>query len=230
MQYCELYSWKPEKLKGIMLGSETVQSSDWNDFESFFNCRIISWYGQTEKVILAFSEKSPPEYTVFTSYGYPYICDPDNKGFGEIIGTTFVNKALPLINYRTGDFAVIEEKNNSLILKNLEGRWGKDFVFLSEKKRIPTSSINLHSSVQSEILFYQIHQKEYGKIEITILPKASAKLSSNEILEEFKKNMEMNLHEFQIDYKIVEDHQIVKSARGKRIMLVQDLPNQFNKT
>jgi len=223
MEYCIMHNYKPDSINGLMLGSEQITQKQWDKFKRFFNCKIVAWYGQSEKVILAYTTTSPNEYKILSSYGYAYINNPDVTGFGEIIGTTFINKAMPLMNYRTGDYGRIEIKGNEMILKDIQGRWGKDYIYLSNDKKIPTTSINIHSAIQKEILFYQIHQVAFAKLEIRILPKLTTKLSSSEIIKEFQNSMTANLREFNIDYKIVSETDIKRSVRGKKIMLVQTL-------
>jgi len=226
MEYCKIFDYKIN-IKGIFLGSEEISLQDNKMLQEFFKCKVISWYGQTEKIILAADPVGDGEYKVFTSYGYPYIYNPDEYGHGEIIGTTFINKALPLINYRTGDYGKVKKNNENIILTDIMGRWGKDFVYLNEYKKIPTSSINIHGLIQREILFYQIYQKEYGKLLIKVLPKATTKLSNNELITLFKEIMANNLKEFSIKYEIVDNEgDIIKSKRGKMMMLVQEINNQ----
>lgn len=221
--YCK--SYYPEfNLKGIFLGSEGVSVLEKKEILDYFDCRVIHWYGQSEQVILAADLNCNGQFQVYSSYGYPYIHESDSTGFGEIIGTTFNNLALPLVNYRTGDYAKIIEKDNSLYLFDIIGRWGKDFVYLNKEKKIPTSSINIHSEVQSKIFFYQIHQKEYGQLLIKILPKKESRQIHNELIKAFSKEISEKLKEFNIIYKIVEsEKEILRSKRGKMKMLVQHM-------
>lgn len=212
------------KLRGVFLGSEGVTEDEKKAISSFFGCPAIAWYGQSEKVTLAYDPLMEGDYEVFTSYGFPYILDPDQNGFGEIIGTTFVNKALPLLNYRTGDYGSIIEKNGKIYLKGIIGRWGMDFLYLSPTKRIPTTSVNIHSRIQQEILFYQIHQSVYGVVHILILPKRSTRLGGVEIIRAIEADLLPKLREFKVTYEIVQNEsQIIKSIRGKMIMLVQEI-------
>jgi len=219
MGYFQKYDYVPE-LKGILLSSEEINTEEKHLFTEFFKTSVLSFYGQTEKVTFAVDLEANGMHRVYTSYGYPRIID------GEIVATSFVNRALPLINYRTGDGAEIIEDDKYLYLKHIKGRWGKDFVYLDQNKKIPTSSINLHSSIQNEILFYQIHQKEFAKIEIKLLPKLTSKISTDKLISIFGKEMRNNLKDFNIDIVIVTEEKIEKSLRGKMILLVQKLPQQ----
>jgi phenylacetate-CoA ligase len=212
------------KLDGIFLGSEGISVEDKSMLKITYDGEVVSWYGQTEKVILAQDFTGNNKFKVFTSYGYPSIHNADKENFGEILGTTFINKALPLIKYSTGDFGSLIEKENALFLENIKGRWGKDFIYLTSDKKISTTAINLHSLIQKEILFYQIHQKEYGKLKIKILPKKSTNLSSEEITDSFKSDLKGKLDDFKVEYKIVErSSEILRSIRGKMIMLIQEI-------
>lgn len=216
MHYFQKYSYIP-KIKGIFLGSEGATVEEKQRFAEFFDAKVVHWYGQSEKVTLAVDADMDGRFKVYTSYGYPRVVD------GELVATSFVNRALPLINYKTGDSSEIVEDEHSIYLQDLKGRWGKDFVYLNQNKKIPTSSINLHSKIQNEILFYQIVQKEFGKLLIKILPKSNLSISSQEIQKVLENEMKKNLQDFRVEVEIVTDDEIQRSVRGKMIMLVQEL-------
>jgi len=211
------------KLKGIMLGSEGITDQQLIDLTNFFRCPIIRWYGQSEKVVLAYSINNGDMFKVFTSYGFPDVIGHPS-GCGELIGTTFINKALPLIKYRTGDYGRILSRGDGLWIQEIQGRWGKDFIYLDEKKRIPTTAINIHSAIQSQILFYQLIQNEYGKLHILILPKKGTSKSAEEIAGIVQSEIARKLKGFVVTASIVDsESQIQRSHRGKMIMLVQNL-------
>ncbi len=210
-------------VKGIMLGSEGASVKDKQDLEEFFGCKVIHWYGQTEKVILAPDIDGNGMFKCFTSYGYPDILYPV-EGFGEIIGTTFVNRAMPLIKYRTGDFGKLERDGDFIFIKDLKGRWGKDFLYYSNDKKIPTSSVNLHSDIQKEILFYQIYQSDFAEIHIKILPRKTTVLSDEKIKNTVAKEIQDKLSGFIVTAEVTNnENDILRSKRGKMMMLVQDI-------
>lgn len=216
MVYFQEHQYMP-RLKGILLASEGVSVEDKRQMAEFFGCKVLSFYGQTERALIAADFDANDMHRVYTSYGYPRAVN------GELVITSFVNRALPLINYQIGDGAEIIEDDHSLYLKNLKGRWGKDFVYLTKDKKIPTAAINLHSHIQGEILYYQIHQKEFGKIEIRVLQKETSPVSAEQLLKVFGDEMKANLKEFEVTVRIVHEDEIVKSHRGKMILLVQEL-------
>ena len=209
-------------VREIMLGSEGASDALKKELAEFFGARIISWYGLTEKVVLAYDEFAQGRFVNFTSYGYPRIVDAGSDGVGEIVGTTFVNKAMPLVNYRTGDYGRIVRENGQLIIEALQGRWGKDFVYRTVAEKIPTSAINLHGPVQTKIVFYQIVQNEYGRVLVRVLPKQD--FVPDEIRREMLQELSERLKGFEIDCQVVaSDADFERSIRGKLIMLVQNL-------
>ena len=214
--YFEKYNYIP-KIKGIFLGSEGATVEDKKFISDFFDAKVVHWYGQSEKVALAVDEKANGMFKVYTSYGYPRVVD------GELVATTFVNRALPLINYKMGDGAEIVEDDNYIYLTNIQSRRGKDFVYLNNDKKISTTAINLHSDIQNEILYYQIHQKEFAKLTIKVLQKPTSQMSGEKLVEIFGKEMRENLKDFEIKIELVDESKIQKSHRGKMILLVQEL-------
>ena len=86
------------RVKLIFLGSEGASVELKRQLSEFFGAKVISWYGQTEKVVLAYDADASGRFVNFSSYGYPWILNPDENGVGEIVGTTFVNKAMPLLD------------------------------------------------------------------------------------------------------------------------------------
>jgi phenylacetate-CoA ligase len=216
MIYFENFNYKP-KLNGILLASEGVSVEDKQLMKDFFNCKVISFYGQSERALLAVDIEANDLHRVYTSYGYPRVVD------GELMITSFVNRALPLINYKIGDGAEIVEDKENIYITNLTSRWGKDFIYLDKNKKISTAAINLHSMIQKEILYYQIHQREFGKIEIRVLQSEYSNIGGEKLIKIFSNEMKEKLKDFELDIKLVRENDIVKSGRGKMMLLVQDL-------
>jgi phenylacetate-CoA ligase len=216
MTYFESHHSVP-KLNAILLTSEGASIEDKKDIADFFGCPVLSFYGQSERALIAIDIESNGIYKVYTSYGYPRIVE------GELVITSFVNRALPLVNYKIGDGAEIVEDEHCLYLTNLSSRRGKDFVYLTKEKKIPSTALGLHASIQNEILYYQIHQKEFGKVEIRIFPKVTSHISPEEILSIFGAHMKERLQDFEVTLRIVQEHEIIRSHRSKMILLVQEL-------
>ena len=213
-------------VKLIFLGSEACSVGRKRALAEFFDAKVVSWYGQTEKVVLAYDADASGRFVNFSSYGYPWILNPDDNGVGETVGTTFVNRAMPLVNYRTGDYGrisrVVAFGQEALVIDNVQGRWGKDFVYKTKQEKIPTSAINLHGAVQEKINFFQIVQSEYGKIEVKVLVKK--KYDERLVIDEMERELVARLKGFKICcFAVRSELEFVRSCRGKMVMLVQSL-------
>ena len=209
-------------VREIMLGSEGANDGLKKELAEFFGAKVIAWYGLSEKVVLAFDAQASERFVSYTSYGYPRIVDAGADGVGEIVGTTFVNRAMPLVNFRTGDYGRIVREDGKLVIEAIQGRWGKDFVYGAEGEKIPTSAVNLHGRVQSKIVFYQLVQNEYGKVLVKVLPKQG--FAADEVRREMLQELAERLKGFEIDCQVVaSDADFERSVRGKMIMLVQNL-------
>lgn len=214
--YFKKHDYTPN-IKGIFLGSEGATVSEKKQMKDFFNCKVIHWYGQTEKVALAVDIEANGMFRVYTSYGYPRVVD------GELISTSFVNYALPLINYKMGDGAEIIEDDKYIYLNNIQSRRGKDFVYLSEDKKYSLTGLKLHSILPKDILLFQIHQYEYGNIDLKIVPSLNKNKSIEEIEKVFCTHISKTLQGVKVNIIFSKEHEIIKSHRGKMILLVQDL-------
>lgn len=216
MTYFEKYDYIP-LVKGILLSSEEISVEDKEELSRFFNAKVLSMYGQTEKVTFAADTEANGMHRVYTSYGYPRVVN------GEIVATSFVNRAMPLINYQTGDGAEIVEDEYYLYLKNPSSRRGKDFIYLTRDKKIPLTLLAMYTNVENEILYYQFHQKEFGKIEIRLLQKINSTMAPDKLSNIFNNAIKTEIPDFEIIVRIVKEDAIIKSYRGKMILLVQEL-------
>ncbi len=211
-------------VRALFLGSEGTSAEKKKQFSRFFEGRVLSWYGLTEKVVLAYDEFADNRFKVFTSYGYPRILEPDSQGIGEIVGTTFVNWAMPLINYKTGDYGRIVKEGSSLIIEKLSGRSGKDFIYESAQKKYPITAINLPENIQGKIVFYQIIQNDFAKILVLVLPRICCDGDRKKVLDELYSEIKARLPSFDVNIRMVDDERMFeRSKRGKLRMVVQNI-------
>ena len=217
------------ELKGILLGSENIDESKRDYLEQFYNCKTYSWYGHTEKGILAGECEKSRLYHSFFQYGYFMFLDDEkyNEKKGEIITTGFINKAMPLINYRTGDYGELETGKcdcgrNYKLLKNIKGRWGIDFIYDKNFNKIPTTAVNIHIKEQLHILNFQIFQEKPGEIEIrfSVIDEEYKNIVKVAIENELKRKLGNN---FIIKVSYVDDKEILRVKSGKVPFLVQKI-------
>lgn len=211
-------------VREIMLASEGATVELKQELAEFFQARVISWYGLTEKVVLAYDEFANGRFVNFTSYGFPRVVDPDVNGIGEIVGTTFVNPAMPLVNYRTGDFGRVVREENRIVIENLQGRSAKDFVYESPEVKYSLTAIGAPDEVYRKMLFFQVIQHRYAEIEVLLLIRKEWQHEGPVLLERMRKSYEVNLPRFKLTFRLVDDDaQMERSGRGKLRKLVQDL-------
>lgn len=213
-------------LKGIMLGSENIDEEKRRFVEQYFNTKTYSWYGHTEKGILAGECEINRSYHSFFQYGFFDLLN--ENGFwtssGEVITTGFVNKAMPLINYKTGDYAITDKSKcecgrNYTLIKKVIGRWGNDFVYDKNQNKVSTTALNIHIENQKDILNLQIIQKHLGEVEIafSLIKIDNKKQIEEAIKKEFSSKLGKN---FIVKTRFVEDNKIYRTKTGKVPYLV----------
>ncbi len=211
-------------VREIMLASEGATVELKKELSDFFHARVMSWYGLTEKVVLAYDENADGRFVNFTSYGYPRVVDQSENGVGEIVGTTFVNPAMPLVNYRTGDYGRIVREEERIVIVDLQGRSAKDFVYESPDVKYSLTAIGAPDEVYRKMLFFQVVQNKYAEIEVLLLIRHEWQHEGNRLLALMKQSYEKNLPNFKLKFRLVDDDsQMEKSGRGKLRKIVQNL-------
>lgn len=90
----------------ILASSENLSASAHASLAAFFNCRVVNYYGQAERVCLAVSN-APGEFYFHPAYGKVELLSPTAASAQEmtvkIIATSYWNQCMPLVRYNTGD-------------------------------------------------------------------------------------------------------------------------------
>lgn len=92
----------------VLTASEPLDPDMRETIHEAFSCEIVDYYGLAERAVFAMECPEhhnlhvAPEYGV-TEFVEPDECSPD--GALEIVGTSFINYAMPLVRYRTGDLS-----------------------------------------------------------------------------------------------------------------------------
>ena len=98
------------KIETIFLGSENLFDQDKIYFETFYNSKIVNWYGHSECLIHGGKCELSGDYHFYSFYGYLELVDEkdsiiEEPGIeGRIVATGFDNSVMPLIRYDTGDW------------------------------------------------------------------------------------------------------------------------------
>ena len=153
------------KLTSLLCGSEKLTAESQQYLEQFFGAKVFHWYGHSERVVLAAQGRTSNQLHFWPTYGFVEFGAPDSAGNREIIGTSFHNHVMPLIRYRTGDYAKITDGEASEIV-------GRDYEFLvsATGRHISLTAINMHDRIFDGLLAVQFFQEHEGVVECRFQP------------------------------------------------------------
>jgi phenylacetate-CoA ligase len=104
---------------------ELLESYQREAITRVLQCRVIDRYGLAELGVMAYELDGPDGgLQVLESEGWPEsrAADEAEHGEHELVFTGFRNKLMPLIRYRTGDLAKVEERRGGFCLTHVVGR------------------------------------------------------------------------------------------------------------
>lgn len=216
-------------LKAVFCDSQKLLASQREIIEKVFGCRVFTHYGLAEKVILAAECEYSHDYHVVPEYGYTELIDNNSKiikgpnEVGELVGTGFYNKVMPLIRYRTADLAAYSKNQTCKcgrpheILSSLIGRT-QDFLVTAEGT-LKSTAPNAFYTLSKYCRGFQLVQEVPGMVEIRVIPKSdNPPIYKEAIRRELKKEILRSMN-----FTIVETSSLEKSASGKPKFLIQKL-------
>lgn len=162
-----------ENLRGSFLASEFPSPIFRETIERTTGKPTISWYGHSERAILAPEIRRSGLYEPLQSYGF---CETarDADGFESLVGTAYWNFASPLIRYRVDDGVKVFEKEGG-ILKSFEILQGRIGDFLVDKNGEKFSVTHLNLSCRREtwelVRCVQVEQRSPGSAIFWVTPR-----------------------------------------------------------
>lgn len=156
---------------------------------------IFDWYGMAERVIFAGECEKHEGLHLFPSYGITEIVSPSgdevNDKAGILVGTTLDNYAMPLIRYRTNDFATRVDGNClcGRCIQRIEGVEGKteNFIVTPDGRYISPSLITFCFNHARNIEMSQVVQHSDGHITIKLIRAAEfAQKDADEVIAKMK--------------------------------------------
>jgi phenylacetate-CoA ligase len=178
---CDNKGYDLSFIKSCLLSSEMLTEEQAWFFTKKLNLKVSYTYGHSEKLILAANNCENTNLLVDPYYGYFELIDKDGKNIlnkseiGEMVGTTFFNYYMPLIRYKTGDYAEFEgvkkctDGIQRTTLKTIYGRWDKSLVFKSNGTTTTLTALNLHGNFYNHINGIQYIQQKKGYITVLII-------------------------------------------------------------
>ncbi len=154
------------KLTSLLCGSEKLTADSLQYLEQFFAAPVFHWYGHSERVVLAAQSRTSNHLQFWPTYGFVEFGGPDTEGNREIIGTSFHNHVMPLIRYRTGDYARMPNEQHA-VWPEVEAVVGRDYEFLvsATGRRISLTAINMHDRIFDGLLAVQFCQEHKGMVD-----------------------------------------------------------------
>lgn len=169
------------EIKAVLLGSEGCLPAQRHRIEQSFRTRVFSWYGHSERLILGGECELDATYHHFPDYGILEIIDDDGQHCtregdrGELVGTGLWNFSMPLIRYRTGDYA--RRRAHDCVcgrawdrFDQVEGHRKQDMIVGHSGSRISIAALNMHGPFFDKVIRYQYHQSVVGHCEIRVMP------------------------------------------------------------
>ncbi|WP_238593292.1 phenylacetate--CoA ligase family protein [Natronobacterium lacisalsi] len=219
-------------ITAVLAASENVYQTQREIIEDTFNTRLFSHYGQSEKVALAAECEYSNDYHFYPQYGVTEILDDDGQEVsigerGEIVATGFLNKSMPFIRYRTGDYAIKGSVGDCpcgreyRTVESLQGREEKErTIFIDESNEVPIHTIyyTMHGSTLDGVSSIQFYQENPGEITIRIEPHSdSTAVDPDEIIDDLQGKLG---EDFNIEINFVESIDLTES--GKKKLLIQE--------
>jgi phenylacetate-CoA ligase len=219
--------------RAVFLVSEGFNAVQRSRIEDAFSCRVLSFYGHSEAVVKAGECECSDAYHQFPDYGFLEIVAEDGSicwregQRGEIVGTGFLNRCLPLIRYRTGDYGTLLQPKcqcgrNWDRFTNVDGRWKQDMIVGKNGARISLTALNMHSKIFNRVLRYQYFQEKAGICELRIMKSENFhKADAVAIEEAFRMKVS---DELIVKVRIVDE--IPLTARGKVKLFESKVTNE----
>jgi phenylacetate-CoA ligase len=224
---------RPTNVRGIIAESEIVYPSERRLAEETFGCRYWSGYGHTEKLVAAAECEHSHDYHVWPTYGYFELLDHAGNnvmrpgGYGEITGTGFINRVMPFIRYRTGDWATyVADRCDACgrahpIIRDIEGHKTQGALVAIDGSSISIAALNMHDDTYDNVRRYQFRQDRPGHATLRIIPALGFRNSDRERI---TSAMQRRLSG-RVTFDIEACEHIPLTARGKAVYVDQRIPS-----
>lgn len=225
-QYLEKNGPLKHKFKGVLPSSEGMTEDELKYIKKVLQCPVLSFYGHTERLVIAGQCEESNAYHVEPLYGYCELVDNEGNPIneygvtGEIVATGFCNSAMPLIRYKTGDLAQWGEECEACgrhyrVLKKLEGRV-TEYLVDNKENKIPLTSLR-YTFYDQHIKAFQFYQEVPGEVSFRYIKESGF---SDSDMEYIVKTLTDDANG-KIKFELVEVNDISKKKSGKRELIIQ---------
>jgi len=215
-------------VKAVFTSSETLLAYQREKIEKAFQCKVFDMYGMTE-IAASIGECELGSYHIDAEYGVIEFLkngeDVSENEVGEMICTSFINYAFPLLRYKIGDLAKPVEASCPCgrglpLVKEVIGRIDdllttQNGPYLGRLTHIFKEMRNIKES--------QIIQESIDKVIVNVVPRLGyTEKDSNRLLEEFNKRLGADT---EIEIQFVDE--ISREKSGKFKAVISKVPVRF---
>lgn len=181
-------------IKLALLTSEPVTDIQYKFIKEKLDINISSFYGHTEKLIFARSLNGFSNFVIEPAYGFTELLGSDglpvrNIGSeGELTGSTLYNYAMPLLRYRTNDWAefggnIIDSDGvEKMLITKIHGRRDNSVIYRNDGVTISDSNLTFHGEILEHLDGLQFVQNERGYLRCLIKPNSGFNDNDMELL------------------------------------------------
>jgi phenylacetate-CoA ligase len=218
----------PPRLAGVFCVSENLYPQQRAELQSVFGAPVSTLYAMSERCVFAAECHIPESMHVDETYGLVELIDEDGAVIkepgrqGEIVATGLLSACVPLVRYRTGDFASwigdpCECGRVTRALSRVEGWRAREFLLTKSGSRIYFVAINLHSRVFDPVVKYRFVQEKPGTADLLVVPGTGwGEQPRARIAQEIEGKLGG-----QVEVSLVEVDEIPLTARGKHVYIEQ---------
>ena len=230
-RYAQELDLELPRFDAILTSSENLSPSQRRQIEEFYGCRVFEWYGHSENLILAAQCERSDAYHIVPEYGVAEVVTAEGAASeegaeGELVGTTLYNYAMPLVRYRTGDWATVgpsegcECGRQHALLDRITGRRANDVVVGRAGNLIPLLAVDPYTPSFDRVVQVQFVQEREGELELHVVRgEGFSDRDSQEILASTRDVLGSSL-----DVRLVFCDEIPLTPAGKHRLLIQRLP------
>ncbi len=167
-------------VKGVMLYSENVFGFQMHKIREVFGAPVLLHYGHSERVLMAGSLPGDDRYFFWPQYGHLELLDNEGRAItepgrvGHVVGTSFDNRVMPFVRYRTGDLAVLSGRPHKKlpgypVCERIEGRQ-QEFVVCRDQRLVSITTLGVaHFPGLARMEAIQYEQHAAGQLTLKVV-------------------------------------------------------------
>lgn len=221
LDYCELRDVKLQPVKVVFTSSELLTAALRTRLNVQFGARVCDIYGCTEFKEIAWQCEFGTYHVNYESVWIETLANSATDAPGELLLTTLVNRAAPLIRYRVGDLGTLDWRNCACgrqgpVLGELAGR-EVEMLELPDGRRLSPYLLTTAVENVEGLRQYQFIQTEGDCLDLRFT--AEADRSPNPV------ELKRKLHEIlgrDLNIRISKVTRIPRTPGGKRRLFVRE--------